>query len=78
MKVIKTKETNNAGLFIGQIIEVFENFLEEHDIDIPNEEKAESDEPALIYGTDYGDIQSELEGLLLSWGVLEKEECDRM
>ena len=76
MKVVKTKESDNAGLFIAQIIEVFEDFLEERDIDIPNDEKAESDEPSVIYGTDYGDIQSELEVLLLSWGVLEKEEFD--
>ena len=78
MKVAKSKGKENAGEFIGQIIDIFEDFLEERDIDIPNEEKAESDEPAIIYGTDYGDLQSELEGMLLAWGVLELEEGDKV
>lgn len=62
--------------FIGQIIDTFEDFLEEKGIDIPNDEKDDRNDPesaAIIYGTDYGNLQSALEGLMLGWGVIEKE-----
>lgn len=62
--------------FIGQIIDTFEDFLEEKGIDIPNDEKDDRDDPdsaAIIYGTDYGNLQSALEELMLNWGVVEKE-----
>ena len=61
---------------IGQIIDTFEDFLEEKGIDIPNDEKDDRDDPdsaAIIYGTDYGNLQSALEELMLNWGVVEKE-----
>ena len=57
--------------FIGQIIDIFEDFLEEKGIDIPNDEKTESDDPAILYGTDYGNLQSALEEMLLNWEILE-------
>lgn len=61
---------NNLAEFVGQIIEVFEDLLEEKGIDIPNEEKEESEDPAIIYGTDYGELQSGIEEILQHWGVI--------
>lgn len=58
---------NNKAEFIGQIIDVFEDFLESKGINIPNDEKTDDDNPAIIYGTDYGEIQTDLEELLQYW-----------
>ena len=49
---------------IQAIIEVFENFLEEKGIDIPNPEKEGDDGAAIIYGTDYGELESRIENVL--------------
>lgn len=61
---------------LGQIIDAFEDFLEEKGIDIPNDEKTDRDDPesaAIIYGTDYGQLQMSLEELMLGWGIIERE-----
>lgn len=59
---------------LGQIIDTFEDFLEEKGIDIPNDEKDENpDGAAIIYGTDYGLLQSQLEELLVGWGIVPGE-----
>lgn len=60
--------------FIGQIIDIFEDFLEEKGIEIQNDEKEDSENPAIIYGTDYGDLSDSIENLMMSWGVL-KTRC---
>ena len=57
--------------FIGQIIDIFEDFLEEKGIDIPNTEKEDSDCPAIIYGTDYGELQSSLEDMMQNWDIID-------
>lgn len=60
--------------FIGQIIDIFEDFLEAKKIDIPNPEKEQSgDYAAIIYGMDYGDLQSNLEEMMLNWGVIQMD-----
>ena len=60
--------------FIGQIIDIFEDFLESKGIDIENPEKAEDpDSEAIIYGTDYCELESRLEKTLINWGILGKE-----
>lgn len=57
------------------IIEAFEDFLEYRKIDIPNEEKEQSPETAsLIYGSDYMELESEIENILIKYGLLKKEE----
>ena len=56
--------------FLGSIIEVFEDFLDDRCIVLDNDEKKESDSASNIYGTDYGDLESELETLLQRSGVL--------
>ena len=49
-----------------RIIEIFENYLEEKGIDIPNEDRDRDGNPdaAIIYGCDYGDLETQLDELL--------------
>lgn len=59
--------------FIGQLIDVFEDFLEQKGIDIPNSEKEDDDDIdniAILYGSDYGQLSDELEAVLRNWGIL--------
>ena len=42
------------------IIDIVEDFLEEHNINIENDEKQDSDNPAIIYGTDYGVLDQKI------------------
>lgn len=66
------KEENQNEL-IGQIIDIFEDFLESHNIDIPNEERDEdTDDAAIIYGSNYGQLQEELLELMKAWEIIEK------
>lgn len=59
--------------FIGQIIDIFEDFLEEKGIDIPNEDKTDEDNTAIIYGCDYGDLQTNIEEMMKNWGIIDVE-----
>ena len=52
---------------IGQIVDIFEDFLEEKGVTLENDEREEDEEPALIYGTDYGWLQQDLEDLIDNW-----------
>ena len=62
---------NEKTEFLGQLIDVFEDFLDEKGIVIPNPEKDDDpDNPANLYGTDYGNIQSALEEIFINWGIL--------
>lgn len=65
--------------FICEIIEHFENFLDAKGIELDNPEKQEAitngqDEDIIcnIYGTDYGWLQSDIEGSLKSWGLIKE------
>ena len=60
-------EDYDIAQFVGDIINIFEEFLEDKGIDIPNEEKDDDDYAAIIYGTDYGLIQTDIEALLEDW-----------
>ena len=67
---------NDLPEFLGQIIDIFEDFLEERNIDLQNSERDERDDPenaAIIYGTDYGELQSELEEMLTAWKVVQPD-----
>ena len=55
---------------IGRFIDIFEDFLEEKGVEIPNDEKDQDDDAANIYGTDYGILESRIESLLIDLGVL--------
>ena len=63
--------------FIGQIIDIFEDFLDEKGVVIPNEERSERDFDdddiiVNIYGTDYGNLSDDLERMMVSWDVLKQ------
>lgn len=71
---------NDMPEFVGQIIECFEDFLEERHIHIPNPERAaamqageDPDSVAIIYGSDYGELQSYIEEVLFLWGLTRRE-----
>ena len=71
-------DTFQKTQFIGDIIEIFEEFLEERGIVIDNPEKQDAiddgeDEASIanIYGTDYGNLEEELEYLLNSWKIID-------
>lgn len=67
--MIKKEDQNEL---IGQIIDIFEDFLEDHNIDLANEERDEdTDDAAIIYGSDYGHLQEELLELLKAWRIID-------
>lgn len=47
-----------------EIIEKFENLLEKHNIQLPNEERQQDQSEACIYGRDYFDLEDEITELL--------------
>lgn len=65
---------------LSLIIEEFEDFLDERGITIDNDDKrqaiADGEDPdglATIYGDDYFALESAIERILISHGLLEKE-----
>lgn len=67
--------------FLGQIIDIFEDFLNDKNIHIENQERSEyadGDEEglAIIFGTDYDIIQSKLENMMVSWNIIEPNVLD--
>lgn len=63
---------------VGQIIDTFEDFLEEKNIDIENPEKIQAEihgsalgDVCILYGTDYDKLQSAIEETLIKWGLAE-------
>ena len=65
-------DQNDKAEFIGRIIDVFDDFLDEKDVTL--EAPEESDEMELggnIYGSDYDSISNSLESLLRGWKVIE-------
>ena len=67
-------EKLNVNEFARDIIELFEDFLEEKGIVIENEEKLEDDDASNIYGTDYGYLQSGIEEILTWYEIVDSEE----
>lgn len=68
----------DLGEFVGQIIDIFEDFLEEKGVNIENPEKTEAvadgEDPesiCILYGTDYGALQSAIEDRLVAWKLAE-------
>lgn len=57
--------------FIGQIIDVFEDFLEARKVTLPNPERNEDEFAAIIYGTDYGNLRDHIEETLKNWDLIE-------
>ena len=63
----------DLGEFVGQMIDIFEDFLEARGIDLANDEKNEGGEDsiAIIYGSDYDELAVAIEATLASWGLAE-------
>ena len=66
--------------FFGEIIDVFEHFLEARGVSIPSSEKDKRENdpdwetnPYRIWGDDYYELRSDIESMLKSWSVSEKE-----
>jgi len=65
---------DDSAEFLGQIIDIFEDFLDAKRIQIPNPEKEDSGEDAAnIYGTDYDDIRNRLAGMMTRWGIIRED-----
>ena len=60
--------------FIGQIIFVFEDFLDNKGIVIPNPER-DDESDASIYGDDYFNLEAGICDVLGRWGVIEEKEA---
>lgn len=59
---------------IGCIVDIFEDFLEEKGVKIPNEERDENNSEAIIYGMDYGILSEQIESTLRAWDLIGDEE----
>ena len=70
----KKFDPNKLGEFTMDIIELFEDFLEEKGIVIDNDEKLEDEDASNIYGTDYGYLQSGIEEILTWYGIVNLDE----
>lgn len=62
--------------YIGRIIDLFEDFLEEKGVEIENDERDEDDYAVIIHGTDYGYLQDGLEQIMRNWGQVKEESID--
>lgn len=66
--------------FIGQILDLFEDFLDEYGIKIPQKEGVDDydpDTPANLCGKAYDDLAEHLQTFFRSWGVI-KDECPQV
>lgn len=69
-------KTENKAEFVGQCIDIFEDFLTERDVILENSERDEEDDPEMranIYGSDYDELADKFREMFENWGVLEKE-----
>lgn len=74
---------NNKEEFIGQIIDLFEDFLDEKNVKISNPEAIENGEEniAIIYGGDYDTLHDQIQSVLENWDIIpeskQKRKCRR-
>ena len=60
--------------FVGQIIDIFEDFLDERGVILENPERnkdpgVDPESAANIYGSNYGELQDTIEDTLVNWGI---------
>lgn len=58
---------------LASIVEVFEDFLDERGIVIPNEDKEQDEDASNIYGYDFAELSDRVEEVLIDNGLLEQE-----
>ena len=66
---------NNKEEFIGQIIDLFEDFLDEKNVKISNPEAVEDGEEnaAIIYDGDYDTLHDQIQGVLENWNIIPED-----
>lgn len=57
------------GEFVGQIIDIFEDFLTEKKVDLYNADKQGEPDEAIIYGNDYDFLAKKIRSLMDNWNV---------
>lgn len=57
------------GEFVGQIIDIFEDFLAEKKVDLYNADKQGEPDEAIIYGNDYDFLAKKIRELMDNWNV---------
>lgn len=62
-------QADKAELF-GQIIDIFEDFLHKKKVAFENNEREDTEDAAIIFGTDYDVIVQKLEGILEAWNLI--------
>lgn len=62
---------------VGQIIDIFEDFLAAKEVNIYNPEKVfatedgvDVSEIAILYGSDYAELETYIKSTLASWGII--------
>lgn len=61
---------NDRLELLGSIIDIFEDFLEGKGVEIDNDEKEGDADAAILYGTDYGNLESAIEQTLINWNLI--------
>jgi len=65
MKLFKTKkQTKTEQEFAAEILEIFEEKLEELNVTLPNSDREGKDDEARIFGSDYYDLEDKVAELL--------------
>lgn len=69
---------NDVPEFLGQIIDIFEDFLTNRGIVLENDERdfdedLDEEESANIYGDDYDELHDNLENMMCNWGIIERQ-----
>ena len=68
-------QQNDKEEFLGQVIDTFEDFLDEKGVVLPNKERDEDEdlapeESANIYGSDYDLLHKRLEAVFIRWDIM--------
>ena len=78
-KLLPVFDKSDREELIGQMIDIFEDFLTDKKINIPNEERdfnedLEAENSTNIYGSDYDKLAEQIEATLVTWKMLPKKE----
>lgn len=64
-------ELNDRKEFVGQLIDIFEDFQEKRHVVLDNTEKIKDEEledAAIIFGSDFDELADKIEDTLHNWG----------
>lgn len=61
---------SRSELIAIRIIDVFENLLDQHNIQIPDDDRCGDEEEASIYGCTYFNLESEIAQILIDSGLI--------